>query len=157
MTRDLVNNLAHFPTLVPAARLTGGSPYNGVAVDTQGAESAEILIIVGAPGVTFTGGGIGIEFQVQQSANGTSGWTAVADADLTAPVTAANGATVTGSALLLTTGFTAATTVSVGYQGIARYLRVVEVHTGTQATGTPTAVLIVCANYAYRPVGGNPT
>jgi len=155
MTRDLFNNIKALPTLVPAVRLTGSSPYNGTTIDTQGAESCMIDVNYGTPGVTL-GSGVTIEFDLQESVDGTT-WTAAADSVLTSAVGVANGAANTGCIAFLSTGVVAAGYVSVGYTGTARYLRVVEIHAGTQATGTPTAVKIDLSNYAYRPVRGNAT
>lgn len=154
MTRDLVSNIVNTSGLVPLTRLTGGSPYNGTKVDTQGAESCAIYIDVGAPGVTL-GSGVTIEFLLQESNDNGSTWTAAADASLTAAVGVANGASTTGSIALLTTGYVAAGSFGVGYLGTARWLRVVEVNAGTQATGTISSARFVLGNMAYRPVTGN--
>lgn len=116
-------NNTYKQSLAPAARLTGGSPFNGTGVDTAGYESACALIDFGA----WTDG---THTPKLQDSPDNSTFTDVAAGNLD------------GSFTAVSSGAGQNQTYKVGYKGAQRYLRVVMTVAGT-TTGAVSAATIV--------------
>jgi hypothetical protein len=140
--RDIVNNISATHTVGPAVL---NATTNGAAVDLRGFNSAAVLVEVGVGGITFTGTNK-VDFVLQDSDDGSTGWAAVA-ANYIVGVTAANGIIRS-----LTAAHAAPSVVEVGYIGPKRYIRVVPTFAGTHGTGTPMAVAVVRGHPTTAPV-----
>ena len=113
--------------LALSATLSGTTPATGGAIDMQGWQSVTFTVSTGT--VTDAGTASGFAFEVQESDAQTSGYTAVADADLIGLESALTVTDDTDDNVLVG---------SIGYRGDKRYLRIVA--TGT--TGTDAAVTV---------------
>jgi len=129
MRRTIYNTAKAVLSLAPAVRTTSA---NGTAVDLGPARSALLVVVAG----TVTDGTHTVS--LEESANGSTGWAAVADADLQGTEPA-----VTSS--------TDERLYEVGYVGSKRYVRPVVTVTGTPATGGSIACVVQAA-YDEQPV-----
>lgn len=132
--RDLVNNISSVHTVGPAVL---NATTNGSAVDLRGFNSAAILVEVGIGGITFTGTNR-VDFILQDSDDGSTGWNAVAAQFITGVSGVTNGIIRS-----LVAAHAAPSVVEAGYIGTKRFIRAVPTFGGTHATGTPMAVTVV--------------
>ena len=130
MQYDLKNELTVSQSLAPETRT---STANGTGVDLQGYHSALVLINCG----TWTDGVF--TFEVQES-DDDSTYAAVASAELdgTEPVVDA----ADEDEVIHT----------IGYQGDARYIRVIVTVTGSPSTGMDFGASIIAGHYHRPPV-----
>lgn len=110
--RDLYSNITALPAIVPAVQTANSQ---GAAIDTLGAGRMAFVVTTGA-----VAGDGNFNVKLQESDNGSTGWTDVAadQVDSTAPATLA-----------------ADSTYRLGYRGWKRYVRLVL----TRASGTSIA------------------
>lgn len=106
------------------------------AIDLQGFNAAEIILAIGAGGITFSGSNK-IEFVLTES-NDDSTYTAVADDDVL-------GATVATGGIIkaLVAAHATASVYRFGYVGNKRYLKLLADFSGTHGTGTPIAAMVI--------------
>lgn len=139
--RDLASYIA--PVMALAAAAPVATP-TAVVLDLQGFDSAVLLLSIGAGGITFTGTNK-IEFQLEHAEDNGSGaagtYSNVTADDLygaDAP------ASVTGGIIkALTTAHATPDVSEFGYKGGKRFLRFTATFSGTHATGTPLAGVLV--------------
>jgi|NOAtaT_6_FD_contig_61_2656809_length_1827_multi_2_in_0_out_0_2 hypothetical protein len=149
MIRDLANNVSAAYTLTPATR---NSDATGTSVDLQGFRSAAIFLQVGVGGITFDGTNR-LDMVMEHSDDGTT-WAPVVQADLNVLQTSGVAGTVTGSGIVrvFNAAHAAASFTEIGYIGGRRFVRVTSDFSGTHATGTPIAVLVVRGEPINTPV-----
>lgn len=143
---DIHSKMSIAPLIGAAMLAADNTP---AAVDLQGFDGAEIVLAIGAGGITFSGTNK-IEFVLTHS-DDNSTYTAVADADML-------GVSGISSGIIksLVAAHAAAATYRYGYKGGKRYLKLLADFSGTHGTGTPIAALVVkgepelapCANQA---------
>jgi hypothetical protein len=107
-----------------------------VAVDLQTYDAAEILLAIGAGGITFSGTNK-IEFVLTHS-DDNSTYTNVADADLLGVTGTSNGIIKALTAALSSGGV-----FRFGYKGGKRYLKLLADFSGTHGTGTPIGAYVL--------------
>lgn len=161
------DNISKVKVFVVSPLATNKTTVPSAAVDTQGWEAVGFTITAGPSGDTLAPN-TAIEWDVQDSPDETT-WSAVPDALINVQITPANptgtavglanGAANTGCAFLATSDAQIATNfeVRVGYVGIQRYVRINELHSGTQGSGTPSMILAVLSEPTYEPFTGNLT
>ena len=150
--RTQAHNSSTLNMIDPQALTANNTTVAGAAIDLQGFDSATIYAQMGVWGDTIAGGLT--EFGLQESDSSGSGFTDVANADLTDTIAAAS--TVTGAA---TTGVYANVSstsndqkvVVTGYKGKKRYIRAKFNVEKNQATGIPVSVLCVRGRPSYLP------
>lgn len=121
-------------TLIGAAVLAADN--TPAAVDLRGFDGAEILLAIGAGGITFSGTNK-IEFVLTHS-DDDSTYTAVADADML-------GVSGISSGIIksLIAAHAAAASYRFGYKGGKRYLKLLADFSGTHGTETAIAAMVV--------------
>lgn len=132
--KDLHSKVA-VDQLLPAA--TYDADNTPVAADLLGFESAEIAIAVGVGGITFTTSNK-VEFKLTHSDNN-SDYTAVTIDDMLGLDSVGTGGIIKS----LIAAHAAASVTRIGYRGGKRYLKLLADFSGTHATGTPMAALLV--------------
>jgi hypothetical protein len=140
--RDLVNNISAVHTIGPAVL---SADATGTAIDLRGFNSAVVLVEVGIGGITFTSTNK-VEFILQDSDDGSTGWTAV-DAKYVVGVSGV----ASGIIRSLVAAHAAPSVVEAGYIGPKRYIRVFADFSGTHGTGTPIAVTVVRGHPTTAP------
>ncbi len=120
--------------LIAAATLTADN--TPAAVDLLGFESAEILLSIGAGGITFTSTNK-IEFVLTHS-DDNSTYTNVTAADLLGVSSVTNGIVKS-----LVEAHATADVTRFGYRGGKRYLKLLADFSGTHSTGTPIGAVVV--------------
>ena len=128
---------------IAAATLAADSP--ALTIDLQNHNAAEMVLMVGAGGITFTGANK-IEFVLTHSDDG-SAFSPV-EIDDVLGVAAVDGSGVVKS---LTAAHSAAASYRFGYVGTKRYLRLQAVFSGTHATGTPVAASAILEKGHINP------
>lgn len=139
--RDLASFIAPVLALNPASPTTTPT---AIVMDMQGFDAAALLLAIGVGGITFTSTNK-IEFQLEHADDNGSGaagtYSNVTADDLygaDAP------ATVTGGIIkALTTAHATPDVSEFGYKGGKRFLRFTATFSGTHATGTPLAAVLV--------------
>jgi tRNA U34 5-carboxymethylaminomethyl modifying enzyme MnmG/GidA len=132
-SRDNVNNVKIVSTLVPAVYKTNQTPGSGTtSVDTQGFESATVVIHTGA----YTDGTL--TPKLQESDNGST-WTDVAAGDLLGTFAAVGAA---GDANK---------TFKVGYRGSKRYIALHVTASGSPATGAAVGATVILSHPKHAP------
>lgn len=106
------------------------------AIDLQGYDAAELVLAIGAGGITFSGTNK-IEFVLTHSDDDVT-YTNVADADMLG-VSSITGGIVKS----LVAAHSAAAVYRFGYVGDKRYLKILADFSGTHGTGTPIAALVI--------------
>jgi hypothetical protein len=131
--RDIHSSMS-VATLIGAATLAADN--TPAAVDLLGFEGAEILLGIGAGGITFSGTNK-VEFKLTHS-DDDSTYSDVTTADML-------GVTVSGSGIIksLVAAHAAAASYRFGYIGGKRYLKLLADFSGTHGTGTPIAAIVV--------------
>lgn len=115
------------------------------AVDRQGYESAELVLAIGAGGITFDATNK-VEFTLTES-DDDSTYNDVADADLRGV-----SGTTGGIIKSLVAAHAAAAVYRFGYIGNKRYLKTLANFSGTHGTGTPIAATWMLGNPHVAPV-----
>lgn len=133
MLRDLISNIAHALSLVPAARTADAT---GTGVNLAEYRAAEACAELGVPGITLSGTDY-IGAVLEESDSSGSGYTAVADADMTNP--SGNGS---GEFYRFTSNANASSVKRTGYKGSKQYIRVNLNFEGTHGTATPCATRV---------------
>ena len=139
--RDLHSSVA-VATLIGAATLAADNTPS--SVDLQGFDSAEILLAIGAGGITFSGTNK-VEFVLTHS-DDDSTYTAVADADMLGVSSITSGIIKS-----LTSAHAAAASYRFGYKGGKRYLKLLADFSGTHGTGTPIAAMVLKGDANLKP------
>lgn len=141
--RDLHSHIGIVQAIGPAVFDADTTP---AAIDLGGFESAEILIAVGAGGITFTDTNR-VDFVVTHGATEDGTFESVTTEDVL-------GATVATGGIVqsLTAAHAAPTATKVGYVGGRRFLKVLADFEGTHAAGTPIAVTVVKGHPHAAPV-----
>lgn len=140
--KDLHSNIA-VATLVGAATLAADN--TPAAVDLLGYGAAEILLAIGAGGITFSGTNK-VEFKLTHS-DDDSTYSDVTTDDMLG-VTVASGGIIKS----LIAAHAAAASYRFGYKGGKRYLKLLADFSGTHGTGTPIAALVVKGHPDLAPV-----
>lgn len=143
MMRDLASRVVPVQIFGPATLDADNTPS---ALDLAGANSAVILLSVGAGGITFTSTNK-VEFKLTHSDDNSS-YDDVVAADV-------QGVTVTSGGIVrsLTAAKAAADTAptEIGYIGGRRYLKLLADFSGTHSSGTPMSAVLVKGNSIYKP------
>ncbi|OJU12748.1 MAG: hypothetical protein BGN85_08775 [Alphaproteobacteria bacterium 64-11] len=127
-----VHSESTYDILIGAATLAADN--TPAAVDLQGYAGAEVVLAIGAGGITFSDTNK-IEFVLTHS-DDDSTYTNVTDADMLGVSGISNGIIKS-----LTSAHAAATVSRFGYIGGKRYLKLLADFSGTHGTGTPIAAL----------------
>lgn len=127
------------------ANATYAADNTPAAVDRQGYEAVEVLLAIGAGGITFSGTNK-VEFALTHSDDGTN-YTNVTDADMLGVTGISNGIIKTLSA-----AHAAAASYRYGYVGNKRYLKLLADFSGTHGTGTPLAAIALLGEPLAEPV-----
>lgn len=139
--RDIHSGIS-VATLIGAAALSADN--TPAAVDLLGYQGAEILLAIGAGGITFDATNK-IEFKLTHS-DDDSTYTAVADADML-------GVTGISSGIIksLVAAHAAAASYRFGYKGGKRYLKLLADFSGTHGAATPIAAMVVKGHGDVQP------
>lgn len=116
-----------------------------VAVDLQGFDAAEVILALGAGGITFSGTNK-IEFVLTHSDDNSS-YSNVADADLLGI-----SGTTNGIIKALTSALASGGVFRFGYKGNKRYLKLLADFSGTHGTGTPIGAYVIKGDPELAPV-----
>lgn len=141
--RDLHSHLSVAVAIAAATLTDDNTP---VAIDLRGFNSAEIVLAVGAGGITFSGTNK-IEFKLTHS-DDDSTYDAVVAGDMlgAAEVTAG------GVFKALKAAHATAAAYRFGYRGGRRYLKLLADFGGTHGTGTPLAAVVLLGHGSDLPV-----
>jgi hypothetical protein len=165
MTRETINKNK---VVLAMAAGTHTATTNGNTVDCSGHDAVGFHVFVGPAGDTLSGT-VTIQLAIQESSDGST-WAYAGDYDTIAPepqsathlgIGTANGATNSGTFYVATTSAPLALVGGLqpvfkgAYIGTKRYVRLVDVRTGTQTTGTPVMAVAVLSHPAYAPEYGN--
>ena len=133
MMRDLASNLS---TVALIANATYSADTTPVSVDLSGYNSAAVLILLGAGGITFSTTNK-IEFVLTHSDDDVT-YTPVTDADI-------QGVTGTSNGIIqaLIAPAASASVAEIGYIGARRYLRLLADFSGTHGAGTPIGAVVI--------------
>jgi hypothetical protein len=123
------------PLVDPA--VYAATPSSPLIVDLVDFEAAEVLLHIGAGGITFTDANK-IDFKLLHSDDGET-FEGVSSSDLIGSLDVSDGGIVKS----LTAAHAAATIDQFGYRGGRRYLKLVPAFGGTHATGTPIAAAVI--------------
>jgi hypothetical protein len=132
--RDIYNNIDIVNAIDPAEL---GADETSSAIDLQGYESAEVVIHVGAGGITFDSDNK-VEFKLTHSDNN-SDYAAVDEDDVEGIDSVGTGGIIHS----LIAAHASATVTEVGYIGGKRYLKLHADFSGTHGTATPMAATVV--------------
>tara|TARA_R110002072_G_scaffold100778_3_gene222012 strand:- start:2645 stop:3085 length:441 start_codon:yes stop_codon:yes gene_type:complete len=131
-------------TLIGTAALSADN--TPAAVDGQGYESAEVVINVGAGGITFSGTNK-VEFKLTHSDDDVT-YTAVTAADVLGVTAVGTGGIIKS----LIAAHAAAASYRVGYIGGKRYTKLLADFSGTHGTATPMGAVMIQGNAHTKPV-----
>jgi len=139
---DLKNNIKLVESLNAIAK-TADTDCTGI--DTQGANSAMVMVNVGAPGITFSGTNK-VDIKLEDSADNSS-FTAVTNNNFV------TGGTVDSSGIWQTIDADGDCNAvyGIGYVGPKRYIRAVLDFSGTHGTGTVFGVTGALGNLESAP------
>ena len=137
---DLDKNCTFVESLPQALRQTSDDD-DGTGVDLLGYEHATLVASFGAEGDTLATG-LYIEVNVEESDSLSTGYSDVADADLSTSVTSTSGATGC-FCLCNAVGEAAGDIYATTYLGSKRYIRATYVAGGTHSTGTIGGCLVI--------------
>ncbi|RIA37481.1 hypothetical protein DFR49_3366 [Hephaestia caeni] len=115
------------------------------AIDLQGYNAAEIVLAVGAGGITFSGTNK-IEFVLTHSDDDDT-YVAVDASDVLGAVDVGEGGVIKA----LTSAHADPTVHRFGYKGGRRYLKLLAKFSGTHGTGTPIAALAILGHGYSQP------
>ena len=125
------------------ANATYAADTTPVAVDLIGFNAAEIVLALGAGGITFTGTNK-VEFVLTHSDDNTT-YTNVTDADMLGVSGISNGI------IKALTSAQAAAIGRFGYKGNKRYLKLQADFSGTHGTGTPIGAYVIKGEAMLAP------
>jgi hypothetical protein len=141
--KDLHSNIG-LALLIEAAVLSADN--TPLAVDLQGFDAAEIALLIGVGGITFTGSNK-IEFKLTHSNDGTN-YDAVEAKDVLGEASVGSGGII--KALIAAHASSAA--YRFGYVGGRRYLKLLADFSGTHGSGTPIAAAVIKGHPHVAPV-----
>lgn len=130
-------------TAIGAATLAADN--TPAAIDLQGYNAAEILLAIGAGGITFSGTNK-IEFKLTHS-DDDSTYTDVTVDDMIGLSSVGSGGIIKS----LVAAHAAAATYRYGYKGGKRYLKLLADFSGTHGTGTPIAAIVLKGHGYNQP------
>jgi hypothetical protein len=136
-----IHSCVFIDTLI--ANATYSADTTPAVVDLQGFDAAEIVLALGAGGITFSGTNK-IEFVLTHS-DDNSTYSNVADADMLG-VTG-----ITSGIIKALTAAQAAAIVRFGYKGGKRYLKLLADFSGTHGTGTPIGAYVIKGEAFVEP------
>lgn len=151
--RSLVDNISVEDMSDNQLRIINNTTVAGGAIDLQGFDSATIVADIGVWGDTVSGGLV--EIGLQESDASGSGFTDVANADLTDTIAGAStvtGAVATGVFASVSSTSNDQKQVKTGYLGSKRYIRAKINGEKNLATGTPIAILAIKGHPSKAPV-----
>lgn len=125
------------------ANATYSADTTPAAVDLAGFDAAEIVLALGAGGITFSGTNK-IEFVLTHSDDNVT-YTNVADVDMLGVSGISNGI------IKALTAAQAAAIVRFGYKGNKRYLKLLADFSGTHGTGTPIGAYVIKGEASLAP------
>ena len=131
--------------IVAIAAATLAADNTPPSIDLQGYNAAEILLAIGAGGITFSGTNK-IEFKLTPS-DDDSTYEAVTAADMLGIDTVGDG----GIIKALTSAHATASVYRFGYVGSKRYLQLLADFSGTHGTGTPIAAVALLGHGHDNP------
>ena len=131
--------------IVAIAAATLAADNTPPSIDLQGYNAAEILLAIGAGGITFSGTNK-IEFKLTHS-DDDSTYEAVTAADMLGIDTVGDG----GIIKALTSAHATASVYRFGYVGSKRYLQLLADFSGTHGTGTPIAAVALLGHGHDNP------
>lgn len=140
--RDIHSDMS-VATAIEAATLSADN--TPPAVDLLGYNAAEIILAIGAGGITFTGTNK-IEFKLTHSDDDVT-YTAVTVDDMLGLNSVGTGGIIKS----LVAAHAAASTYRYGYIGGKRYLKLLADFSGTHASGTPVAAAVIRAHGNVQP------
>ena len=132
--KDMHSDITVVSAIGAAALTADNTP---AAIDLRGYNAAEIILLIGAGGITFSTMNK-IEFKLTHS-DDDSTYTAVTDADVLGVESVASG----GIIKALTEAHGTAAAYRVGYVGGKRYLKLLADFSGTHGTGTPIGAVVL--------------
>ncbi|MGN6208830.1 hypothetical protein [Asticcacaulis sp.] len=138
--KDIHSGLSAVALITAAVLAADNTP---TALDLQGYNAAEIILAIGAGGITFSGTNK-IEFVLTHSDDDTT-YTAVTDADLIGV------SGTTGGIIKALKAAYAGGVHRFGYKGGKRYLKLLADFSGTHGTGTPIAALALLGHGHDNP------
>lgn len=141
--RDLHSGIKVFSAIDAAALSADNTPP---AVDLDGFNSAEIVLCIGAGGITFSGSNK-IEFKLTHS-DDDSTYTAVDAAHVLGEDSIGSGGIIKS----LTAPHATAAVYRFGYVGGKRYLKLLADFSGTHGTATPLAAAVIGGHAYVQPV-----
>lgn len=130
--------------VIAIASATYAADTTPVAIDLSGYRNAEIILEIGAGGITFSGSNK-VEFVLTHS-DDDSVYANVTDADVVGVTGISNGIIKS-----LIAAHASATVSRFGYRGIKRYLKLLADFGGTHGTGTPISAVVIKAGGRYKP------
>ena len=139
--RDL-HSVCNVAVAIAAAALAADN--TPPAVDLAGYDSAEIVLAIGAGGITFDATNK-VEFKLTHS-DDDSTYTDVEDADMLGVSSITDGIIKS-----LVAAHAAAAVYRYGYIGNKRYLKLLADFSGTHGSGTPIAAVVVRARPSHAP------
>lgn len=142
MRKDISKNLGVMFALAPAVYEDSNTP---AAIDIGNFAAAILVLAIGVGGITFTADNK-IVFKLTHSVDNST-YEAVAQEDVKG-VTVGEGGVVKS----LVAAHAAASVTKVGYHGGRRYLKLLAEFSGTHATGTPIAAVVVAGEPYVAPV-----
>ncbi len=146
--RDAKSQFKTANTLLPIAA-TNTADGTGIGVDTNGFQSALMVLTMGVPLTTLSGSVYWV-VQFQEHDEDTAGhYTNIADADLEGGV----------NLITINADGEASRSISRGYKGGKRWLRIICTGTGTNTNGTPMHGVIILGHpkHAATPTDGAQT
>lgn len=141
--KDLHSNIEVVQVIGPVTLAADNTP---AAIDLQGFNAAEIVLGIGAGGITFTSTDK-IEFKVTHSDDDSS-YAAVEAKDILGEVSIGSGGIIKS----LTAAHAAAAQYRFGYVGNKRYIKVLADFSGTHGAGTPISVAVIKGQPQIAPV-----
>jgi hypothetical protein len=139
---DLKNNIQLVESLNSIVK---DADTNSTGIDTQGANSAMVIVNVGAPGITFSGSNK-VDIKLEDSADNST-FAAVTNNNFV------TGGTVDSAGIWQTIDANGECNAvyGLGYVGPERYIRVVLDFSGTHGTGTSFGVVGALGNLESSP------
>lgn len=139
--KDIHSDMTVAAAIAAAVLAADNTP---AAIDLQGYDAAEIVLSIGAGGITFDATNK-IEFKLTHS-DDNSTYTAVGDDDMLG-VTVASGGIIKS----LVAAHATAAVYRAGYKGGKRYLKLLADFSGTHGTGTPITATVIKMHGYNRP------
>jgi hypothetical protein len=140
--RDLHSSVTRAVAIACATYSADNTP---VAVDLRGHDAAEILLDIGAGGITFSGTNK-IEFKLTHS-DDDSTYTEVAVGDMIGLASVGSGGIIKS----LIAAHAAAGVYRYGYKGGKRYLKLLADFGGTHGAGTPISASVLLGHGQIQP------